>query len=162
MTLPSIDTLGTYGGAKQNYSQIEDPLTDRDADDANKAYASCAAMTQTAVRAWARMVCNTSTGALTLAPTNPCDATWPNTLANRPTLTRVSTGIFRLTWPTTITDDLGSDHELNFRAAECHIETAFGFTQARVVAANIVEIRLANTSGTASDFAGITVFVKAY
>lgn len=162
MTVPDIDSLNSYGGALNNYAPVEDPTTDRDANAANKAYASTAAMTQTTTRAWARLVCAASTGALALATTNPNDGLWPNINANLPTLLRNGTGDFTLTWPVTVLDSMGVSHSLNFRAARVMIEgTLFGFANAEAETANSIRVRLANASGAPNDFTGRTILVEA-
>ena len=159
MTVPDIDDFNTYGGEISNYAPVEDPTTDRDAAKACQAYASTAAMTQTATRAWARMTCNTTTGTLVLVDK---DGLWPNTGPNAPTLLRNGTGDFTLTWPATVTDSRGVVHTLNFRGAAASLEgTVFGFITATPASANSVRVRLANTGGAANDFAGINILVEA-
>lgn len=161
--LPTISALSTYGGALVNYAPVEDPTTDRDALAANIAYADCAAMTQTAVRAWARFV--TSATVPTLAVPFPNDATWPNVFANLPVLTRSAVGVFLLTWPTTVIDALGATQTLNFRGCGApNLEGAAlaGFANATVTAANVVTVRTFSTAFAASDIAATTIFVPVY
>ena len=163
MTLPSIDALVTYGGALVNYAPVEDPTTDRDSDAANQAYASCAAMTQTAVRAWARFVTSATTP--TLAVTFPNDAVWPNVFANLPVVTRSALGVFLLTWPTMVIDALGVTQTLNFRgcgAPNLESVTLAGFANATVTAANVVTVRTFTTAFAASDLVNTTIFVPVY
>lgn len=160
MTAPDIDDFSTYGGAKQNYAPVEDPTTDRDAADINKALCTVAALTQTATRCWARMVCAATTAGLALATSNSNDGLWPNIFANKPTLVRNGTGDFTLTWPATVLDENGDTHSLNFRAASVSLESGFGFTNAYVSAPNAVRVRLADTTGAASDFVDVTILVK--
>lgn len=161
MTFPAIDSLDTYGGAKANYAPIVDPTTDRDADDANQAYASTAAMTHTATQAWARFVTSATTP--TLAVTNSNDAAWGNSAPDQPTPGRSSTGVFTLTWPTTVVDELGVTHTVNLRWARASIEGSSlgGFVQCAVTAPNVVTVYTFNTSFSANDLVGKTVFVQA-
>lgn len=162
MTFPDTDSLDTYGGAKANYGLIVDPTTDRDADDANKAYASTAAMTHTAAQAWARFVTSATTP--TLAVTNSNDAAWGNSAPDQPVPARLGAGQFTLTWPSTVVDELGVTHTLNFRWARCAIEgaaTMSGFARCVVTAPNVVTVYTFNTSFTANDLAGKTIFVQA-
>ena len=163
MTTPAIDALSTYGGALVNYAPVEDPTTDRDALAANQAYASCAAMTQTAVRAWVRFVTSATTP--TLAVSFPNDAVWPNVFANLPVLTRSAVGVFLLTWPTTVIDALGVTQTLNFRGCyDPNIEgaTLAGFANATVTAANVVTVRTFSTAFAASDIVGTTICVQVF
>jgi len=162
MTFPAIDALATYGGALANYAPIVDPTTDRDADAANQAYASTAAMTHTATQAWARFVTSATTP--TLAVTNSNDAAWGNSTPYQPAPTRSTTGIFLLTWPTTIIDELGATHTINFRWAEVSIEgaaTMSGFARCVVTAPNVVRVHVFDTTFAAADLAGKTLLVKA-
>jgi len=162
MTTPDIDAIATYGGALNNYSPIVDPTTDRDAAMVNKALCSTAAMTQTAVRAWVRFLTHATTP--TLASSNICDGLWPNILGNRPAPTRSGTGTFLLTWPSSLNDELGVSHTLNFRAAAAFVEntTLNGFVLAKPTAANVITVYTFNTSFAANDLAGTTILVLAF
>ena len=163
MTSPDIDSLSTYGGALVNYAPVVDPTTDRDAAAANQAYASTAAMTHTSPRAFARIVGAASTGALALAGSNPHDSQWGKASPVTPTLSRTALGIVVVTWPATVTDELGVVHNLNFRYAKAWIEGATPFwTPQCTVTANTVTINLFSTGFAASDLVGITYGVMVY
>lgn len=167
MSLPDIDSLATYGGALSNYFPIEDPTTDLDAGADNQNRCSTAAMTNTAVRAWARFVTSATTP--TLAVSNAVGGVWPTIPGNQPVVSRSAQGIFLLTYPTTITDELGVVHTLNLRGARAGGEgTSYIPCQADVTAANVVRITVfALASGTpntfaAADQAGVTISVQAW
>lgn len=158
MTLPNVAALATYGGAKQNAAPVEDPTTDRDAGDANKAFADAAAMTHTVMRAWVRIVGSASAPAL--AVVNGHEAVWGNLPAVAPTIGRTTTGDWTVTWPSSITDELGNAIALNLRCAlHPNIEGDKGFASATITSPNIARVQLWNSSGTASDFAGTTIWV---
>lgn len=157
--LPDIDDLDTYGGELEDYAPAEDPTTDRSADAANQAFGSAAAATQVIPRAWARLVTHATTP--TLATSNNCDGTWPNVADNRPTPSRSATGVFVLTWPTTVLDSLGDSHTLNFRWARACVEgSTYVPVQCTVTSANVVTVYTFNTSFAANDQAGKTVLVE--
>lgn len=161
---PDIDVVATYGGALTNYFQVEDATTDLDASADNQNRCSTAAMTHTASRAWARLVCAATTGALALSNVNPNDAGWPGLPTNAaPTLLRNGTGDFTLTWPATVQDELGATKTPNFRYAVVSIEgSTFAFHTESCPTANSVRVRLANTGGAANDFVGTTIAITVY
>lgn len=161
MTAPDIDSLATYGGALNNYAPVTDPTTDRDAAAANQAYASAAAMTHTSRRCWARFVGAASTGALALQVTNGHDSHWGSASGVKPTFVRTSAGIVVLTWPATVTDEIGVVHTLNLRWARCANEDADGFFRAKVTSPNVVTVTMSTTAAAASDFVGNGIFVEA-
>ena len=98
--LPGQATLGNYGGVKVDYAPSVNGATDRDATPVNQAFQDVAAMTLTSVRAYVAWYYASSTVTIV-----SCNAEWGNT---PPTITRTSTGVYTVTWPTTITDDLGN------------------------------------------------------
>lgn len=161
MTLPDKDTLDTYGGALNDYELgVVDPTTDRGAAAANKAYASTAMMTRTAARCYAAFVTAATTGAMVLSEH---DALWGNTSGVAPVLARASTGVFTVTWPTSVTDPLGVAHTLALRRGtllEVAGATAYHVQVART-AANIVTVRVFDMAGVAADAAGLAVCVGA-
>ncbi len=165
MTLPEIDTLTTYGGGLNDYSPPVDPTTDRPAAGANAAYASMAAMTATATRAWVRMTLN-GASAPTLVAHN---SNWGNQLAVAPVLTRSGAGILIVTWPTTVTDQIlpgtpgyFGPHTLNLRAGLANVRfLSVAWLSFAVVSANAATIYICNTSGVLTDVTGIDVDVFA-
>ena len=76
-------------------------------------------------------------------------------------LARTGTGVYTLTWPSTVTDELGVSHALNLRWATASFENQAAFASAEVTAVNVVTIRLFNTGGAAADFNGKVVLVGA-
>lgn len=114
MTLPDVDDLATLGGTKTNAHPVEDPTTDLDAAQDNKQRCDVAMMTHTAPRAWARFTAAATTGAMVLVAH---DAHWGNTAPVAPVLARSSAGIFTLTFPTSVNDELAVAHTTNFRGA---------------------------------------------
>ena len=162
MTAPDIDSLDTYGGALANYSPVTDPETDQDADAMNQCKASTAAMTHTASRCWARFISgDTFVVTPDFTSQNSHDSMWGSLLAVRPVLARTGTGVYTLTWPSTVTDELGVSHALNLRWATASFENQAAFASAEVTAVNVVTIRLFNTGGAAADFNGKVVLVRA-
>lgn len=165
MTAPGIDDAsGSYGmpsGGFVDGMPVMDPTTDQSAAGANQMMVSCAAMTHTSRRCWARFVGAATTGALALQVTNGHDAHWGSASPVKPTLARTSAGIVTLTWPATITDALGVVQTVSLRYAACRNEDHDGFFRAKVTAANVVTITMSDTAHAASDFVGDGIFVEA-
>lgn len=156
MTLPDVDDLNTVGGAKSNYHAVEDPTTDEDAAHRNIAFANAVAMTQTLPRAWARITLAATTGAMVRVAHA---AVWGNSLGVAPTPARTSTGLFTLTWPTTVVDPLGVTRTLNLRGAmrpNVRGSTLY-HTMADITSANVCTFRIFNTSDALNDAAGVDV-----
>lgn len=158
--LPTVDSLATYGGAKQDYEPVEDPTTDLSAEGWNLVASNVAGLTQTACRAWVTFL-----GHGTM-PTDPSSyihgAVWGDTLGVKPTMARTGTGVFTATWPTTVTDDLGVVQTVNLRRAWASFEGSTLYSvNATVTAANVVTIRVWNAAGSLNDAVGavFNVFV---
>lgn len=162
MTLPDIDALSTYGGALANYSPVVDPTTDEDASARNKYAANVAMMTHTAPRALASFLGHATT------PADPAsgfvhDAMWGNALGVKPTVVKAGTGIYDMTWPASVNDELGVAHALNLRRALAQVESSDGTfrdAQAKVTSANSVRVYTFAVT-TLNDLAGqvVTVWV---
>lgn len=155
MTLPDTDDLAALGGVMVNYAPVEDPTTDLDAAYDNKVRANVAGMTQTAIRA----ECHFTTHATT--PTMDSHySVWGNAPAVAPTVARQALGQFRITWPSSATDELGTSHTINLRGGKANPQSAtFVQPQVKKVSANVMDIYLFDAAGAASDFAGTVIDV---
>jgi hypothetical protein len=156
MPCPDIDTLATLGGALQNYSPVEDPTTDLDAATYNITRLDVASMTQTSNRAWVNFTANTTTGTMTLVAHA---AHWGSSIAVAPTLARVTTGTFTVTWPATVTDDLGNVHTLNMRFAKGNARGGGTYydVQAQPSGLNSVTVYVYNSANALTDAAGVAI-----
>jgi len=114
--LPNIASYSTYGGEKQNYSPVVDPTTDLDAGEDNEARSDVACLTVMSPRAYVAFTYTSGTG-VTVVESN---AVWGNTTP--PTVTRTGTGVFTITWPTTITDPRGNTQSVNLRRGWGNVE----------------------------------------
>ena len=160
MALPGSASINDYGGIKQNDEPVEDYTTDEDANDRNRAFEDCAAMTHTATRCWRSFIGNATT------PTDPVtsihDANWGNSLGVKATVARVATGQYTVTFPTTVTDELGVVHTLVLRRAWVNAEgSTFTPCQATVTSSNVITVYTYNAAGAANDGVGITFTVFA-
>lgn len=160
MRLPQVATLSTYGGAKANEYPVENPLTDISADEHNEMAEDVAGMTQTVCRAWCTFQGHATT------PTDPTSnvhgAVWGDGLAVKPTPSRSSTGVYAVTWPTSVTDELGNVHTVNMRRAWATVEgTTPYFCIVSMFAANVISVRIWNAAGTLTDPVGVNITVFA-
>lgn len=148
MTLPDIDTIATYGGAKFDSGFVEDYTTDRSAACGNMAAATMAMATTLVVRAWVRM---NVTGVI-----RPSDhmALWGNSDVVMPRV-QVASSRIQIVWPSTVVDDLGVSHVVSFRAGwvsysyTASTPTTIANTDVVSVSNNIVTIATSNTLATA-------------
>lgn len=103
--LPNTASINNYGGPKNDYSAPIDPSTDRSATGVNPAYGDLAAMTHTAFRVWAHLTLYSSGAAPTVVAH---DETWNNGNNVALVAARVSPGIFTMTYPSTVVDEIPS------------------------------------------------------
>lgn len=128
MTLPDKDSLETYGGAMEDYSEPVNPKTDESAAFRNKYAANVAMMTHTAVRG-ARSFLGTTGGATQIA--DPAsgfvhDAVWGDTPAVKLVGSYVQTGVYEFTAPTAVSDQLDVSHSVNIKRAWAEVESSDG------------------------------------
>jgi hypothetical protein len=164
--LPQTADLASFGGLKSNSTPVVDPTTDEDADDRNKAFANAAAATHVVWRAWCSFLGSAS------GPVDPSshvhDSVWGASITDKPVVTRIALGHYRITWPTTITDQKGDNQTLNLRRAWAipGVDGAseFPVSFAKVTAANQVDVWIYNGSSAppaASDMVASTITVFA-
>lgn len=170
MPLTKAASISTYGGAKNDYSAPVDSTTDRPAKGVNPAYGDVAAMSHTDFRAWAHLTLYANTAVAPKVVDH--DEKWNNGVGNAaPVAARVSPGIWTVTYPTTVLDEipatspgyagpqtLGLQYGIgNARAA---VPTTGGYYDLKVfpIAANIVQLALwhqaPNGGMTLGDVAG--------
>lgn len=155
MTLPAIADLNTYGGVREDYAPVEDASTDVGADELNNVFADVAGMTQTACRAWVRFVGHATTPAD--PSSNVHGAVWGDDPSVKPTVAKGGTGIYDVTWPTTINDELDVDYTINLRSGWVSVEgTTLYFYTVTPTGPNTFRVRVFNTGFAANDAAGVT------
>lgn len=156
--LPDIDSLSSYGGALENYAPVEDASTDEDAAWRNLYAMNVAALTQTAPRAMCRFVGNAVT------PTDPTSnvhfAVWGNTLSVKPTVARTGAGVYTITWPTSVTDELDTSHTISLVTGWANVEGATLYhAQVTISSSNVATVRVFDSAAAANDAAGVTIAV---
>lgn len=171
MPLPNISSLDDYGGAKANYASVTDPTTDEDAADRNRYVCDVAMMGHTAPRAYVRFV-TVNGGAPTDPASNVHDAMWGSSVSVKPVVARTGEGVWTVTWPTSVDDELTSEdaalgggvtHTVNIRTAFAQAAPTATPTLVhvlpKVTAANVVTVYGYLANGTADDIPGSTVTV---
>jgi hypothetical protein len=154
--LPDVDSIDDYGGVLVDERPVDDPTSQRSAGQVNAAFDSAAGATHVVARAWARIVLGV---APTLAMSNPNDAVWG--VAPAPVPAHTGTGAYTLTFPATVSDEIGNPHSLNLRWADFTIEGAtFGFAQGFISSANVVTFSTGDSAGAPNNLSGITLLVR--
>ncbi len=160
MTLPDVDTNATYAGSLFDYSAPVDPTTDRPAAGANPAYANVAMSTHTIARCWTRFSPQGTGTPILAAAGVQCDAVWFTATPTLPVVARSGVGIYTVTWPTTVQDEIppgypgaaASNHNVNLRASKTNVEgNALWFPQSQPTSANVLTVWIFNTSFALAD-----------
>ena len=100
----------------------------------------------------------TTTGGMSLI--DHAEAWDPKRIQAAPTLARTGTGIFTFTFPTQVTDVDGNTVSVVVGDASAHVQTDQNYdAKARATAANVIEVRVRDASGTLADLAGLRVLV---
>lgn len=165
MTTPDVSDISDYGVPDGGFVDAEgvapvDPTSDQSGAAASAAFCDTAQMTHTARRAWARFTAGTSP---TLAAVNGHDAMWGSSSGAAPVPAHSATGVYTMTWPVAVDDELGASHNVNLRFPEKpNVEGAtLYFAQATMTAPNVMTIYVFNSSGVANDATGVVISVGA-
>lgn len=163
MTAPARATLGTYGGPWNDYSAVVDATTDVSAGNSTSGGNAWAidteSMLRTAVRAWVVF-----TPAGTGSPTLGTNWTmWPTSGNAAPVVTRTGVGLYAITCPVSVIDEMSASQTLNLLAGDCQCQSQSVLWLAQVsVSGNVVSIAIFNSSGALADPSGPAFFCKAY
>lgn len=159
MTSPDADSLSTYGGAKQNYGVAPvDPTTDDDASAINQMKATVAMNSRTSPRVEVAFL-----GHATTPTIDTWEAVWKAGTGTAPIPAHSATGIYTLTLPTSVNDELGVAHTLNLTRAWGQAEGSTAYqVQCKVTSPNVITAWVFNAAGAAAnDAAGVTLVVWA-
>lgn len=153
--LPGISTLATYGGMRVNERSVEDASSEVGADEFNVLMKDTAGHTQTAWRAIRRFVGHATTPAEPAS--NAHFANWGNSLVLRPPVTKGGTGIYVVTWPATVTDDLGVIDTVNLIDGVVNVNGTTLYHVQVTCAANVATVYVWNAAGALNDAVGVTL-----
>lgn len=162
MALPDEATLiDTYGGPYQNERPVEDPTTELDASFDNEALADTAAATRMVSRAWVSFTGITYTSGTMAVTTDDHNAVWGADNAVKPVVTQSATGIYLITWPTTIEDEIGVTRTLNIRVPLEPVTVDATLSRVKVTAktANTLALKAFNAAGAANALNGIPIYI---
>lgn len=163
MPVPAIDTFDDLGGALSNLAgmPVENPLTDVDADADNRARCNVAAMTHTTTHAWVAWTGATWTGSPASVTPDDHEAVWGSSVSVRPTVSQTAEGVWLVTWPTTITDELGTTHTVNIRRCRAwFISGSLVWAQPSAKTAHTVTVKTGTAAGGADGLNGITIYCE--
>ena len=152
MTLPDADTINSYGGQLSDYGPVVDPSTDRAAADANKAYATVAMGSRMVPRVEVAFAGHATTPTLTA-----WEAVWKGATATAPTPAHSSTGVYTITLPTSVNDELAASHSVNLQRAWGQVEGSTAYHVQCTVSANVITARIFDMAGVANDAVGATI-----
>lgn len=141
MALPDKSTFASLGGEITDFSAVEDPNTDLAGAFNSEARADNAAMTRMIGRAFVAFTVNGT------CPVVEHDAVWGNNLAVAPTVAYVSTGLYTVTWPSTVTDARGVVRALNLRRGLANVDSLGMFASVKRVAANVFSVQAYDAQG---------------
>ena len=115
-------------------------------------------MSQTAPRAIYRFIGHATTP--TDASSNYQYAVWGNDVSVKPTPAHTGTGVYTLTWPTTVTDELGESHSVNLVDGWANVNgSTLYHVQVTITSPNVATVYVFNAAGAANDAVGVTIAV---
>jgi hypothetical protein len=167
MTLPQTASINSYGGLLEDALPVVDPTSEIDAASLNALSNDCSAMTSTAPRALLQF----TTGASGENPaiysssnwTTGFDSVWGNASGYLPTFTYAGTGVYIITYPASVPDQLGNLNPLIVRAATVdnltYNEPCFFNT---LSTGNQTSVFVYNSSGDAANIANLVLFVEIF
>ena len=157
MTLPDADSLANFGGALSNYLvDPVDPTTDLDASYWNALAATVAMGSRMFPR------CEVAfTGASSAPTVSSFEAVWKGATETAPTTARTGAGVFTLTFPTSVNDELAVAHTLNLVSVRGWAEGSTAYHVQASASANVITVRVFDMAGAANDAVGATIRVEA-
>jgi hypothetical protein len=155
---PESASLSEFGGVKSNYFVAPvDPTTDIDEDNWN--YLICNAAMGSRMQPRCEAV---FTGHATTPVFVEFEAVWKGGTATSPVIARTGSGVFTVTYPASVNDELGEAHSVNLKRAWGQAEGTTSYTVQCSASANVVTVRVFLTStGAANDAADVTLVVWA-
>lgn len=149
-------TIGDYGGIFADQVSVFDTTVQQSSIYDNRLHEDAAQMTRTALKARVRWTCSTTSGPIAVSSAVIFGASQMGVgSAQKPTISKTTTGVYVITYPTQWTDGLGSVEPILF---DDGIATIRGATDGRArivsVASNVVTVNVYDASGALSDLGG--------
>ena len=165
MPAPDRDTISTYGGPYNDYSPAIDPTTDASSAGFNPMLSNVAMMLNVAPRAWVRFQPQGSSTPLLTSHW----AMWGTGSSVAPVIARTTTGIYTVTWPTVVQDQVPQgylgfvgNHTTNLLASMGQTEGATFFMVQGSASGNVGTYHIFGSSNTLDDPNGPVILVVAY
>lgn len=159
MTPATIESYGAPEGGFRNAFDVEDPTVEQSAAYGNRELEDQAQMTRTTDKATVRFTTSTG-GAGSITPTDG-RSHWGVGSANLPTVAKVSTGRYTVTYATSYTDALGVVETVFFYTAHGWVESlsTAGKVQC-TVSGRVINVAVFDMAGTLSDLGGMPIAVE--
>jgi hypothetical protein len=163
MPLPDIDSAVAIGAnAWMDAEPVVDPTTELPAATMKTIAANATAITHTATRACVLFQCATYTSGDQAITVLDHDAVWGNHESVAPTVVQSeSAGAYVITWPETVTDELGNTHVVNCRFPRVHLYTYVhnAYAMVSVFTANTIRVS-AHLADSYSSLNGARILVE--
>ncbi len=163
-------TIANYGGPKIDAQPVSNPETQIAANEFNRSIEDTAQMTRTAYRAIVQFPTLVA-AAPAPVPIGSVEVrtVWGNGNAQKPAILKTGGGLYRITFPSTFTDDLGFVETVSF--FDCHVSVRSSFAADEIlgravsVAGNVVDIAVYSPVSVAADIgnaSGVSFSVTAW
>lgn len=160
MALPDQATgADNYGTPYQNERPVEDPTTEPDAGAINEALVDTAACTRMICRARVTFTGLTYTSGSQSITVDNHNAVWGSSDGVKPTIVQTAAGIYVVTWPATVVDELGDTHTLNMimPLEPMTIDATLSRVKVTAFTANTLSLKAFNAAGSANSLNGIPI-----
>ncbi len=146
--------LDSYGGDFHDEIPVEDSTSQLSSTYYTRLASDAAQMTRTSVRAWASFTPTATAAPLTFDPAVVTARSWwgAGGGAQKPVVTKTATGLYQLTWPPTLNDELSVPEDVAFLTGWAVVMgTVLGSAQIGAIGANAVAVRIYNSSAALAD-----------
>jgi hypothetical protein len=162
VTLPEVDSSSDWeADSWANAEPLVDPETEIPAEAAREIAANISAATHTQIRAIVKFTGATYTSGSMPIAVGAHEEVWGSATNNPPTIVQTSAGRYKVTWPTTIVDELGAVHTIGVRYP--YLPTVSGPIAGRGhvydYTANTVTIQTVNSAFSNNSLNGDTIIV---
>lgn len=155
MSLPESTTYDQLGGTLTDYRPVENPDTDLSADASNLLRSNTAAMSRTAIRGWFTFTVTLLPAPSPVIASSDFDAVYGNSLSVKPFIEIEDVGIYTVTFPSSIIDDLLVTRYLLIRCAVANYApddpTHYFDAKCKIMSANTMRIHIYDNTNTLSN-----------
>lgn len=156
MPLPDASDILTYGAPKKNYEiSVVDPETDLDATEYNKLACDVAMASRMVDRAEVQFTGGTAPTVVSF------EAVWKSKTMTTPIVTRTATGVYAITLPTSVQDELLGSHNVNLKAASGSCAGATALHVQATADTNVITAYVFDMAGAPADGSGLRFVVRA-